>query len=304
MPFALTDDAVSLYYEVKGDGPAIVFVHEFAADHTSWKAQVEHFSGQFKCIVYNARGYPPSTVPDDPSAYSQARAVKDILAVMDHLAVEQAHVVGLSMGGFASLMFGLHHPERCLSVCVAGVGYGAELARREKFREEAQASASFIRDNGADAFARRYMSGPTRIPFRRLDPEGFNAFSNVMAGFSAVGLANTQMGVQRERPSLYDLQSELSQYSVPALIVNGDEDWPCLAPGLMLKQAMPTAGLLVYPNCGHTINLERPQALNQDLERLFMQAADGSWPSRDPASMVDSITGMDTVATNTAKSGE
>jgi pimeloyl-ACP methyl ester carboxylesterase len=208
------------------------------------------------------------------------------------------------MGGFASLMMGLHHPDRCLSVCSAGTGYGAELDRREKFREEALASATFIRDNGAEAFAHRYMSGPTRIPFLRLNREAFNAFRDTMAGFSAVGLANTQLGVQRERPSLYNLKNELSQYSVPALIVNGDEDWPCLAPGLMLKQVIPTAGLVIYPNCGHTINLERPQELNESLEQLFRQVENGTWPRRDPASMIDSITGMSLTTVHATRSSE
>ncbi len=304
MPFAITDDEVSLCYKVQGDGPAIVFAHEFAADHTSWDAQVAHFSDRFKCIVYNARGYPPSTVPESVGSYSQSRAVKDLLAVMDHAGVDKAHIVGLSMGGFAALMMGLHHPNRCLSVCSAGIGYGAELDRRDKFREEAQASAAFIRDNGVPAFADKYMSGPTRIPFLRLDREAFNAFRDTMAGFSAVGLANTQLGVQRERPSLYDLKAELSQYTVPALIVNGDEDWPCLAPGLMLKQVIPTAGLVIYPNCGHTINLERPKELNQSLDQLFGQVEAGSWPRRDPASMIDSITGMSPTNMNTNKSCE
>lgn len=300
MSFATTDDGVSLYYQVTGTGPAIVFVHEFAADYSSWKAQVDYFKDRYTCVVFNARGYPPSAVPEHVESYSQNRAVQDVVAVMDHLGIEKAHIVGLSMGGFASLIMGLQYPQRCLSICTAGTGYGAELDRRDKFRAEAQTIAAFIRENGAHVFAHRYMNGPTRIPLQRLDKDVFTAFRDTMASFSAVGLANTQLGVQRERPSLYNLQAELSQYSVPALIVNGDEDWPCLAPGFMLKQVMPTAALVVYPNCGHTINIERPHELNASLDQFFEQVMAGTWPRRDPAAMVDSITGMQEGQDNTS----
>ena len=296
MAYAKTDDGVDLYYEAEGDGPAIVFVHEFAADLNSWSRQRAHFQGRHRCLAFNARGYPPSVVPADPASYSQARAVADVLAVMDHAGIAQAHVVGLSMGGFAALMLGLDHPDRALSVCVAGAGYGAEPDQRDRFREEARGSAEFLSKHGAAAFAQRYMSGPTRIPYKRADPEGFEKFCARMAGLSALGLANTQLGVQRERPSLYALRERLAGYRVPALIVNGDEDWPCLLPGVMLKRVMPTAALVVLPNCGHTINEEAPDALNRALEGFYTQIAEGRWPVRDPAAMADTITGMNAPA--------
>src|ERR1700731_3689101 len=129
MATARTDDGVDLYYEETGQGVPIVFVHEFAGDMGSWEYQLRHFGKRYRCITFNARGYPPSSVPTDVAAYSQARAYKDILAVMDSAGIERAHIVGLSMGGFAALHLGLHHPERARSLCVAGAGYGAEPER-------------------------------------------------------------------------------------------------------------------------------------------------------------------------------
>lgn len=292
MAYAVASDGVRLYYETVGEGEPIVFVHEFAGNCRSWESQVRHFSRQYQCVVYNARGYPPSEVPEEVSAYSQAQAVRDIASVMDALGLDKAHIVGLSMGGFATLHFGLTFPERALSLTVAGVGYGAEPEKRIQFRHEAEVCAAALLDMGMEAFADQYTKGPTRIPFKRDDPVGFAEFLRLMKTHSAKGSANTQLGVQRERPSLYELQSELSRMTVPALILNGDEDWPCLAPGLMLKRTIPSAALSVLPNCGHTINLELPDEFNRVVGDFINRAASGRWPMRDPAAMADSITGM------------
>lgn len=110
MSHITTDDGVRLYVEQSGEGTPIIFVHEFAGDHRSWEPQVRYFSRRYRCVTYSARGYDPSDVPSDVEAYSQDRARDDIRAVMDALDIETAHVVGLSMGGFATLHFGLHYP--------------------------------------------------------------------------------------------------------------------------------------------------------------------------------------------------
>lgn len=292
MPYALASDGVKLYYETTGVGEAIVFVHEFAGNMKSWENQMRYFGRQYQCISFNARGYPPSEVPESIDAYSQMQAVRDIIAVMDEIGVEKAHIVGLSMGGFAALHLGLNFPERALSLCVAGAGYGAEPDRRKQFREESQTSANMLLEMGMEAFAERYTLGPTRLPFKRDDPRGYAEFVDLMKTHSARGSANTQLGVQRERPSLYELTQELSQLTVPTLILNGDEDWPCLEPGMMLKKVIPSAALSVLPNCGHTINLEAADAFNDVVNAFITRARSGRWPLRDETSLADTITGM------------
>ena len=292
MTIARTDDGVDLYYESTGTGTPVVFVHEFAGDMRSWEPQVRHFSRRYQVITYNARGYPPSAVPRDASSYSQLRAVADILAVMDHAGIARAHIVGLSMGGFATLHFGLHHPDRALSLCVAGCGYGAELAQRGRFREEAEACAAMLLTEGMAVFGEKYAMGPTRLPFLRSDPRGFAEFKQQLIGHSALGSANTQLGVQRERPSLYNMTESLAKLTVPTLIVNGDEDWPCLKPGILLKETIPAAALAVIPNCGHTMNLEAADQFNRIVDDFLTHAASGRWPQRDPRAMVSSITGV------------
>ena len=292
MPYATTDDGVKLYYEVTGAGAPVIFVHEFAADHRSWEAQMRHFGQRYRCITYGARGYPPSDVPEKPSSYSQVRATDDILAVLDHLKIPAAHVVGLSMGGFATLHFGFRHPTRALSLVVAGVGYGAEREQQAKFKSEVEVVARSLLKEGMVAFAEKYAYGPTRVQFENKDPRGFAQFKKELGEHSALGSANTQLGVQGERPSLYDLVDRMRALTVPTLVLTGDEDWPCLAPSLLLKREIPSAALAVMPNCGHTINLEDPDLFNRIVGDFIVQVQAGRWPKRDPRAMSTSITGM------------
>jgi pimeloyl-ACP methyl ester carboxylesterase len=292
MPHALTDDGVNLYYEECGSGTPVIFVHEYAGDHRAWEPQMRHFGRRHRAITYAARGYPPSDVPDDVAKYSQARAADDIKAVLDHLKIDKAHVIGLSMGGFATLHFGFRHPTRARSLVVAGCGYGAEKGQRDKFRSEAEAIAQFIDDNDITVFAEKYAYGPTRVQFENKDPRGFAEFKAQLAEHSKIGARNTQLGVQRERPSLYDLVDEMKALTVPTLVLTGDEDWPCLQPALLMKQNIPTAALSVMPNCGHTINIEDPDQFNHLCGDFMAQVDAGRWPTRDPRAISGSITGI------------
>ena len=292
MPNAKTDDGVNLYYEETGSGTPVIFVHEFAGDYRSWEPQVRHFCKRYRVITYNARGYPPSGVPKDVSAYSQNRAADDIKSVLDHLRIDLAHVVGLSMGGFATLHFGFRHPERALSLCVAGCGYGAEPGQRELFRAEAVAVADFIKTQGMVAFAEKYAYGPTRVQYENKDTRGFAAFKKMLSQHSVLGSVNTQLGCQRERPSLYELVDQMKALTVPTLVLTGDEDWPCLTPGILMKQSIPSAALAVMPNCGHGINLEDPDEFNHLVGNFITHVDSGRWPMRDPRAISASIMGM------------
>jgi pimeloyl-ACP methyl ester carboxylesterase len=292
MPFAVTDDSVKLHYEETGSGTPVIFVHEFAGDHRSWEPQLRHFGRRYRAITYGARGYPPSDVPEQPTSYSQARAADDIAGVLDHLKIDKAHVVGLSMGGFATLHFGFRHPQRALSLCVAGCGYGAEPDQQSRFKAEADVISAAILKEGMRSFAQKYAYGPTRVQFENKDPRGFAEFAAMLGEHSDLGSANTQLGVQRERPSLYALVDQMKALTVPTLILTGDEDWPCLTPGILMKQNIPSAALAVMPNAGHTINLEAPDEFNRIVSDFLAQVDSGRWPMRDPRAVSQSITGV------------
>src|SRR5215468_4874177 len=291
MPHLTTDDNVKLYYEDGGSGIPVVFVHEFAGDYRSWESQVRYFARCYRCITYNARGYPPSDVPADDERYSQDLARDDIRAVLDALKIDNAHIVGLSMGGFATLHFGFTYPNRARSLVIAGCGYGAAPDKRAQFTAEAEAAAKQFGQLGMAKAAEGYALGPTRVQFQNKNPRGWQEFADQLAEHSSEGSARTMRGVQARRPSLFDLVDQMQTITAPTLIMTGDEDWPCLEPGLLMKRTIPTAALVVMPNAGHTINLEDPVAFNAHIADFFHTVDVGAWRKRDPRAVVSTILG-------------
>ena len=291
MPTLTTDDGVKLFYEEAGTGAPILFVHEFAGDHRSWEPQLRYFSRNYRCIAYNARGYPPSDVPEDWQGYSQARVRDDVRAVLDALKIQRAHIVGLSMGAFATLHFGFAYPERALSLTVAGGGTGAHPADYRKFQEDARRNAELMRREGMAGFAATYGHGPSRLQLQRKDPRGFAEFVRQLVEHSAAGSANTMQGYQGRRPSLYELTAEMARLELPVLIMTGDEDEPCLEASLLMKRAIRRAGLAIFPRSGHPINLEEPSLFNPLLETFFHQVESGRWEARDARAAPASIYG-------------
>lgn len=277
MPTLAADDGVKLYYEEAGGGTALLFVHEFAGDHRSWEPQLRHFSRRYRCVAYNARGYPPSDVPEDFDRYSQERARDDVRAVLDGLGVRKAHVVGLSMGAFATLHFGLAYPERAISITLAGVGSGAPPAQHAMFQADSKDNAKRILEKGMGEFAAGYGHGAARLQLRGKDPRGFAEFVRHLAEHSAKGSANTMLGYQARRPSLWDFEDRLRALCVPTLIVAGDEDELTLEASLFLKRTIPQAGLAMLARTGHMMNLEEPAAFNRIVEDFLHQVESGRW---------------------------
>lgn len=282
MSYASTDDAVRLHYEEAGRGTPILFVHEFGGNHRSWEPQMRHFARGHRCITFAARGYPPSDVPADADAYSQLRAVQDIVAVMDAANVERAHVVGLSMGGFAALHLGLEFPQRAFSLVVAGAGYGAEKQFEAYFRDVSLEVARQFETQGSRRFAETYALGASRVQFQNKDPRGWREFADMLGEHAEAGAANTMRGVQVRRPSIYDLEARLRVMHVPTLVMTGDEDDHCLQPGIFMKKTIPACGLVVLPKTGHTLNLEEPELFNRFVGEFITLVEAGRWPERDP----------------------
>jgi pimeloyl-ACP methyl ester carboxylesterase len=286
----LGSGGLQLYYEETGAGTPVLFVHEFSGDHRSWEPQVRYFSRRYRCVAYAARGYPPSDVPEDPSVYSQDQAVDDLLVVLDHLSIDRAHIVGLSMGGFTALHCGLRYPERCRSLAIAGVGYGSTPEPDGTWRTDAESLARFYAEDARSAAAAHAIA-PGRVAFQVKDPRGWREFADQLAQHPGIGASNTMRGIQAQRPNLYDLRDQLSVLQVPLLVIVGDEDDPCLEPGIYLKRTVRTAGLAVLPRSGHTVNLEEPASFNELVQDFITTVDAGRWSPRDPRSIGDTPLG-------------
>ncbi len=287
MPEVKTN-GISLYYEASGEGAPIVFVHEFAGDYRSWEDQTRYFNRRYKVVTFNARGFPPSEVPQNASQYSQDIAVDDLAGLIRGLKLAPAHVVGLSMGGYATLHLGLRHPELTRSIVVAGCGYGSELDKRAQFQKDANLVADRFLNEGITDFGPIYTAGPTRMQLKRKDMIGYQRFIDHFMSHSALGCANTMRGVQSARPSVYALEEQMKHCVVPTLILTGDEDYPCLEPALFMKRHIQAAALITFPNAGHLINLEEPAMFNRVVLEFITDVDTGRWPTRDPRSMGES----------------
>lgn len=279
MPYVQAEGA-RLYCEETGQGHPIVFVHEFGSDCREWETQVRYFSRAYRCVTYNARGYPPSDAPDDLSLYGWEFAVADIAAVMRGLSIPRAHVVGLSMGGYAALQFGLRHPDMATAIVAAGAGTGSAPSQREAWLRDAPAIARAFVERGMESMAQEMGHSPTRIQLKRKDPRGWAETMEHLRAHSAQGMSNTMARYQAQRPSLHDFQEAFAKMRTPVLLAVGDEDLPCLETNLMLKAAIPSAGLWVCPNTGHAINLEEPGAFNAEVQAFLSAAERGTWPVR------------------------
>ena len=291
MPYVEATGA-KLYFEESGHGYPIIFIHEFASDIRGWEAQLRYFSRAYRCIAYNARGYPPSDVPDDASLYSWELAVDDIAALMRGLKIERAHLVGLSMGGYAALQFGLRYPEKASAIVAASVGSGSHPSQRDAWLRETSVLARIFIERGMGVMAERMARGPARIQLKYKDPKGWQEFVSHLRQHSPQGMSNTMARCQALRPSVHDLRDQLSRMTIPVLLAVGDEDVRCLETNLMLKSSLPNAGLWICPNTGHAINLEEPAAFNAQVESFLSAVERGSWRRRYLSSLSRSEVGL------------
>ena len=281
------------YYEETGSGTPLVFVHEFAGDHRSWEPQVRFFARCYRCIAYDARGYPAfRRAARTPSATRRRAPRDDIRAVLDAPEDRPARTSSACRWAASPRCTSASPiPKRARSLVVAGCGYGAEPSEKEKFRDECRGRR---RSSSSEGMAKRRSDlrlGPTRVQFQNKDPRGWAEFASQLAEHSAKGPALHH--ARRADAPAVALRADrgLKQISVPVLIVTGDEDDPCLEPALLMKRTIPTRGLLVLPRAGHAINIEEPDAFNRALFEFFTLVDEGRAALRDPRSLASGILG-------------
>ena len=286
MPHITARDGTRLYYEEAGSGSPVIFVHEYAGDYRTWEMQMRFFSRAHRCITYSQRGYPPSDVPKDGARYSQDIARDDVLAVMDALKVDKAHVVGHSMGAYTALHVGIHAPARCISVVAAGCGWGSspDAKKREEMKALAAETGKMFAEEG---IARRPLRNmPTRRCARHRRTRIRAATPNSPACCRSIPRKGmrTPCSISSSSGRRYGRwRADLKKFSVPLLVIVGDEDEPCIDGSVYLKRTAPTAGLLVIPRTGHNVPTEEPAAFNTALADLFAAAEAGRWLAHKPS---------------------
>jgi pimeloyl-ACP methyl ester carboxylesterase len=253
-------NGVELYYEIHGQGDWLVLAHEFSGGYKSWQPQVDALGQHHRVLVYNNRGYPPSTVPTDPAAYSQEHSIEDLRQLLEHAGVERPVLAGFSMGGSIVLNFGLAYPDRIRALVLAGTGTGS-IDKEQNARDFGPIADRFLKDGPAKV-GEDYLRGPTRMQLLRKHPAMWKKLYAEFCELSPLGMAYTLRGVQLKRPTMYELEAGLRTLRVPTLVIVGAEDTPALEPSGFLARTIPNARLEVLPDTGHTLQLEEPEAFN------------------------------------------
>ncbi|SAL01821.1 3-oxoadipate enol-lactonase [Caballeronia calidae] len=284
MPLAEAPGA-RLSFEATGTGTPIVFVHETAADQRSWEPQVRWFSRFHKCITYNSRGYAPSERSAEPADFRTLAT--DIGHVMDAAGVDQAFIVGLSMGAYFAMHFGLAHPERVCGMVLAGLGTGSDDITQ--FRTATRAVARAVRSQGIKAFVDQVVDSSHRVQLQNKDVRGWNEFLMHLSDLDPHGAADLMEFCHATRPPIYDFEAMLHGTKIPTLIAVGDEDTPCIPPALFLKRTIPRSGLWICPKTGHAINLEEPGLFNRAVQDFIYAVQQGAWTDRDPRSLAKTV---------------
>ena len=245
----LDRDGVGIWYEMHGEGPAILLSHGYSATCRMWDVQVAALRDRFRVIVWDMRGHGQSDVPTDPAAYSEAATVEDMAALLRTCGAPNAVIAGLSLGGYMSLAFHLRHPEqvRALMLFDTGPGFRNNSARGA-WNARARARADDLESRG---FAALGSSDEVRMSQHR----------------SAAGLAGAARGMLTQQDD--GVIRSLETIRVPTLVLVGANDTNFLAATDYMAAKIPGATKLVIPDAGHASNLHQPAAFNRAVEAFL-----------------------------------
>jgi 3-oxoadipate enol-lactonase len=247
MPFVEVPGA-TLYYEVHGAGPWLVFAHGAGGNHLSWWQQIPAFAGRFRCLIYDQRGWGRSACRGAPDPASLA---PDLVALLDHLEAEEAALVGQSMGGWAVLGCALSSPGRISHLVLTSTLAGlADAAVTAMLVRQIELGASQPID-GRAALAADF---PARDPVRTFLFEQIAALNPPLTAEVLRALVALRYRV------------EPAALRVPVCFIAGERDR--LFPLDLVRQAhakLPGAELIVVPEAGHSVYFERPREFNRTL---------------------------------------
>jgi pimeloyl-ACP methyl ester carboxylesterase len=252
-----------LAYEVTGQGPAVVLVHGFGLDRRMWDPQAEHLAARLRVVRYDCRGFGASGPVDPAVPYTHAG---DLLALLDHLGIGDAALVGLSFGGRVVLQAALAAPDRVrglvlLDAVLDGVPWDPESAAG------LDEVARRVRVGGIPAGREAWLAHPLFAAARQRP-----ALASRLAAMIAEYPGQHWLGQdphQRTRPEPIDA---LEQVTAPTLVAVGDQDVPGFREmSAVLARRIPGAQYRVITGAGHMTNLEQPAAVNDLLSRFLAE---------------------------------
>jgi 3-oxoadipate enol-lactonase len=255
----------SVRYEVSGTGPAVVLVHGFGLDLRMWDDQVDVLSRDFTVVRHDCRGFGASGSFDPAVPYTHAG---DIVALLDHLSIDRAAVVGLSFGGRVALQTALGAPGRVRAIAVLdavvdGVPWDAE-SQAGMAEVARQVSAG-----GVAAGRSAWLAHPL-FAEARADPVLAARLAKMVADYPG----QHWLGLDPHEPDGHRVLESLGQITVPALVMVGERDVPgFLAMSDTLARRLPAAELVTVAGAGHMVNMEQPAQVTAALTDFLRRTA-------------------------------
>ncbi len=242
-----------LYYEMKGKGPAVVFLHSGGFDRRMWDDQFAAFSDRYTVIRYDVRGYGKSHAPTRP--YSDD---EDLYQLLKELKVKKAHLVGLSMGGRIAIDFTLTHPEMVASLTAVAPGLSGFPFAPEDTIELMKIVYSIQNDDGTPAGEAWLRSAYLKAAME--NPAVAAKLRPIAVENSKVWLINFFF----PRPPFPLAVQRLSEIRVPTLLIRGDHDVPMIANIVeTLEKNIAGAKKVIIQGAGHIVNVEKPEEFNK-----------------------------------------
>lgn len=251
---------VDLFYEEKGQGIPVVFIHGFPFDHTIWEPLAPLLCDRARIILPDLRGFGKSPVTD--AVYTMRLLAEDIVRLLDRLEIEKAVVVGHSMGGYVSLSFAQAYPNRLLGLGLIATQAAADNPERRQSRYK---TAESVMHKGARVVAGDMVKTLTR------NKALVQPITQLILQAQPAGIVGALKGMAER----HDLTGELANIQVPAVVIYGASDQ--LLPkerAEMMAQMLPKGWLVEVPDTGHMLMMEEPAAVAEPLRQLFEMAAE------------------------------
>lgn len=250
-------NGATVYYETRGDGSPLLLIHAGVADSRMWNAQMEAFAREYRVIRFDLRGFGRSNMP--PGSFAN---YDDVRALLDHLGVQSAHVLGISFGGAIAIDFTLARPQyvRSLILGAPSVGGLEPTERIRRFwREEDAALERGDLDGATELNLRLWVDGPQREP-DRVDPHVRESVRQMQLAIFQKEIPDDVEEVDLDPPAV----GRLAEISIPVLVMVGELDLQeKRALTSQLASAIPGASEMVLPGVAHMLNMERPEQFNQ-----------------------------------------
>jgi 3-oxoadipate enol-lactonase len=258
----LRREGAELYYEVAGEGPAVIFAHGLGGNHLSWWQQIAHFAPKYTCVAFAHRGFPPSSpVPGKSAPDSYA---DDLAALIDELGFKQVALVAQSMGGWTCLEYALREPGKVRALVMASTSGTLDFSQ--------------LKNPDVDEWTRRSPAALAELQARGIHPAGGERMAREQPALAQLYWQISEMAPAsfreevRERIRQLRVRSPLALnwYEMPVLFITGDEDWvfpPAAGPAL--AKIAPKGSAVRVPAAGHSVYFERAAHFNDLIGRVL-----------------------------------